>query len=183
MRRGRNISNENLKEIFDFLQSFEPENDIQKRDKIILEYAYIQNMSSHDIAALHDARIVGIGNHGKGKPLTENSICRIIKGYGLVHEKKYDYTTRNNYNRRKTIRNKVNKKEYNHPRQCSMCGCTEHLEFHHIIPLEDGGTDAPANMIYLCHNHHRRVHLLWKGYKRMQNAIPFDLENEGMTHM
>ena len=43
MKRGWNISNENFKEIFEFIDNFKPRNDIEKRNKKILQYAFIQN--------------------------------------------------------------------------------------------------------------------------------------------
>lgn len=42
-------------------------------------------------------------------------------------------------------------------RTCQYENCTEtkHLEVHHIIPRRLGGADHPANLITLCHDHHR----------------------------
>lgn len=42
-------------------------------------------------------------------------------------------------------------------RACQYEGCGIHhtLEVHHIIPRRRGGTDHPANLIALCHDHHR----------------------------
>lgn len=42
---------------------------------------------------------------------------------------------------------------------CSICGTPYPLlDQHHIIPLEDGGTDDPSNVTYLCPNCHRLMH-------------------------
>lgn len=40
---------------------------------------------------------------------------------------------------------------------CQYSGCmhSTDLEVHHIIPRRVGGTDHPANLIALCHEHHR----------------------------
>ena len=40
---------------------------------------------------------------------------------------------------------------------CQYEGClnTNDLEVHHIVPRRLGGTDHPANLIALCHDHHR----------------------------
>lgn len=52
---------------------------------------------------------------------------------------------------------------------CQLCGLpapfTTHegepfLEIHHIVPLADGGTDTPGNVVALCPNCHRRIHVL-----------------------
>jgi len=42
-------------------------------------------------------------------------------------------------------------------RVCQYDGCieSEYLEVHHIIPRRCGGTDHPANLISLCHAHHK----------------------------
>ena len=39
--------------------------------------------------------------------------------------------------------------------QYENCDKTTSLEVHHIVPRRLGGTDHPANLITLCHDHHR----------------------------
>ena len=45
----------------------------------------------------------------------------------------------------------------NRDKVCQFEYCTDNinLEVHHIIPRRLGGTDHPANLITLCHEHHR----------------------------
>jgi hypothetical protein len=45
----------------------------------------------------------------------------------------------------------------NRDKVCQYNGCSDNinLEVHHIIPRRLGGTDHPANLITLCHEHHR----------------------------
>jgi len=52
---------------------------------------------------------------------------------------------------------------------CQLCGLpapfTGHdgqpfLEAHHIVPLGEGGTDTPENVVALCPNCHRKMHVL-----------------------
>lgn len=157
-KRGRNISASNLKEIFTFIDSFMPKTKEQERDLIILKYAYIDNMSSLEIARLEDKRIVGFGNRSSGKLLTGASISRIIKSYGLEYEKRIDYTKRNNYKRRKELTNERQKGNIKKPLICGVCGSTENLELHHIIPIEFGGSDDFFNLLYLCRNCHKNIH-------------------------
>lgn len=38
--------------------------------------------------------------------------------------------------------------------RCQVCGSTQDLEKHHIIPLEKGGPDVPQNLIVLCRECH-----------------------------
>lgn len=39
---------------------------------------------------------------------------------------------------------------------CVECGDSDSLEADHIVPLEEGGTDALANLQALCHDHHKK---------------------------
>lgn len=50
--------------------------------------------------------------------------------------------------------------------QCAICGWKSQFEsdtcgneIHHIIPLEENGTNNLENLILLCPNHHREVHI------------------------
>lgn len=157
-KRGRNISASNLKEIFDFIDGFVPKNKAEERDLIILKYAYIDNMTGLQIARLKDKRLVGYGNRSSGELLKGESITRIIKSYGLEHEKRIDYTQRNNYKRRKELTNKRQKGNIKKPMICGICGSKENLELHHIVPIESGGSDDFFNLLYLCHDCHKHIH-------------------------
>ena len=42
--------------------------------------------------------------------------------------------------------------------KCAICGTTENLEHHHLVPKEDGGTDDETNILTLCSEHHAAVH-------------------------
>lgn len=158
MSKGWNVSNENLKEIYDFIDSFKPQNEIDERNKYILHLAFVENKSALSIANMQDRKIVSYGNRSKGKPLTNVQVSRIINSYNLIREKKHDYSARNSYNRRRILRNKVQKGEINKPKICGCCGDTEKLELHHIVPIEIGGSDEYYNLIYLCHECHVKIH-------------------------
>lgn len=158
MNRGRNISHENLNEIFRFLSEFDPKDEVEERNKYILELAFIKDMSSLQIANLHDPRIISFGNRAKGECLSHVHISKIIKSYNLVHEKRVDYTKRNNYGRRKDLTNKKQKAQINKPYICGCCGGKKNLELHHIVPMSCGGTDDYFNLIYLCHDCHTKIH-------------------------
>tara|TARA_B000000557_G_scaffold230775_1_gene203729 strand:+ start:780 stop:1220 length:441 start_codon:yes stop_codon:yes gene_type:complete len=41
---------------------------------------------------------------------------------------------------------------------CVLCGTTEKLHHHHVIPRIKGGTDDEDNFITLCHDHHAMIH-------------------------
>lgn len=44
---------------------------------------------------------------------------------------------------------------------CSYCGLAyDLLDWHHIIPCSEGGSDDPDNLTYLCPNCHRLAHTL-----------------------
>ena len=41
---------------------------------------------------------------------------------------------------------------------CVICGTTEKLHHHHVIPKAQGGTDDEDNFINLCYDHHAMIH-------------------------
>jgi len=157
-KRGWNISNKNLAEIFNFIDNFQPKNIVEQRNKKILEYAFKHNMTAMQISKLKDKDIICYSNRAKGKTLSNAEISRIIRDYNLVKEKRIDYSKRNNYQRRKEITKKLHKGIINKPLVCSTCGDNKNLELHHIIPISLGGTDDYYNLIYLCSECHRAIH-------------------------
>jgi 5-methylcytosine-specific restriction endonuclease McrA len=54
--------------------------------------------------------------------------------------------------------------------------CSPILDVHHILPREEGGTDADDNLIVVCHRHHpqlealRRQVLLARGWRTCPHA-------------
>lgn len=42
--------------------------------------------------------------------------------------------------------------------KCYICGSTENLQLHHIIPLSNGGPNIPSNILTLCGECHGKVH-------------------------
>ena len=42
--------------------------------------------------------------------------------------------------------------------RCANCGATEDIEWHQIVPLYVGGTNAPENLVPLCTDCHHSVH-------------------------
>ena len=45
---------------------------------------------------------------------------------------------------------------------CYNCGTTEHIEYHHVVPLKLGGTNNISNIAALCNRCHKAVH--WGGH-------------------
>lgn len=41
---------------------------------------------------------------------------------------------------------------------CAACGRTDELQYHHLIPVVDGGTDDPNNIVVLCAECHHKWH-------------------------
>lgn len=41
---------------------------------------------------------------------------------------------------------------------CVLCGSTERLQRHHLVPRSKGGTDTPENQVTLCEGCHRKLH-------------------------
>jgi len=42
---------------------------------------------------------------------------------------------------------------------CQVCGkhCREDIQCHHIIPVKEGGSDDPGNLVTLCRAHHLKI--------------------------
>lgn len=156
--KGRNISNENLREIFEFIDNFKPKNEVEERDLAILKYAYEQDMSAESIYKLNDPRMIGYSNNNYGKRMTPKSIRYIIKSYNLERESRIDFSKRKSYKRRNEYANYSQKEEINKPKICGCCGSKKDLNLHHIIPIYMGGKDEYYNLIYLCHECHRKMH-------------------------
>lgn len=52
---------------------------------------------------------------------------------------------------------------------CVNCGSSEHIEYHHIVPLVHGGTNNLSNIVPLCtdcHNAAHNKHIHGEGYKK-----------------
>ena len=41
--------------------------------------------------------------------------------------------------------------------KCINCGAEEHIEYHHVVPLKDGGNDIPTNIVPLCWECHLKA--------------------------
>lgn len=46
------------------------------------------------------------------------------------------------------------------------------FQVHHIIPIEEGGTDDPSNLQLLCHECHADIHRFREAVARYSNLIP-----------
>jgi 5-methylcytosine-specific restriction endonuclease McrA len=42
--------------------------------------------------------------------------------------------------------------------RCTVCGATEQLEVHHVVPRRAGGADALSNLVTLCVACHEKEH-------------------------
>lgn len=156
--KGRNISNENLREIFTFIDNFNPKNEVEERDLAILKYAYEEDMSAESIYKLNDPRMVGYSNNNYGKRMTPKSIRYIIKSYNLEHEPRIDFSKRKNYQRRNEYSNYSQKTNLKKPKICACCSSKTNLNLHHVIPIYMGGIDEYYNLIYLCESCHHKMH-------------------------
>lgn len=163
---GWNICTQDRCKIAVFLNGWVPQTEAKKRDKHILELAFIEDMNASQIARLNDPLIVGLGNRSKGKPLSAGSILAVCYKYfpDIRKKKEYKYSTRNT---RRELHHEL-KKQKVRPKQCSTCGSREDLELHHIIPVAVGGTNDYFNMAYLCHDCHMKLHHKLYDYLRWE---------------
>ncbi len=52
------------------------------------------------------------------------------------------------------------------------------LEVHHIIPVQNGGTDDQKNLMRLCSECHSEVHMRRKSFEKYQKPTPEDTDND-----
>ena len=57
------------------------------------------------------------------------------------------------------------------PKMCCNCGTTEHLTYHHIVPIAYGGRDILTNVAVLCSDCHSTVHYGRAGVIPYSDAI------------
>lgn len=154
---GWNIDPASLTEIIRFIDAWEPATETEKRDKHILDLAFIQNMNASQIARLNDPLIVGMGNRNRGAPLTPEWIIKICHKYAPQTAKR---TTerREDKRQRDSLYKSRQRGDIVRQEACATCGSRDNIELHHIIPVKAGGTNDYFNLISLCHDCHMRLH-------------------------
>lgn len=125
----------------------------QKRNKKILLLALEKDLNACEISNLNDPEIICLSNRNYGAPLSAAYISQIIKPYYPKREPKNKHA----YNERKNTERKKRTGDIKCVCRCAMCGSSENLELHHMIPVSLDGTSENENLIYLCHECHVRV--------------------------
>lgn len=121
----------------------------KSRDKEILRLAFIENLSTADIAELAKQNPeLESRNH---RPISKRRVLQIIAEYVP------DY---NHY--QKKGKSAERKGHYcflwSHDKTfCHECGTTENLQWHHKIPLFLGGTEDERNMECVCAECHKEL--------------------------
>ena len=151
------------------LNNFTPTTEAERRNKRILEYAFIKDMNPMTIYRLQDPLLVGLGNRSRGKPLSSESIRDICKDFAPeIRQFRTGHRSKPIMKRRTALYRQRQQGKINRPTVCATCGSKKEIEQHHIIPLKAGGTDDYFNLISLCHDCHMKLHhtiydrLLWK---------------------
>lgn len=129
----------------------------QERDKRILEYMFLDGYTATYIHDLQDPRIVCYSNRNKGKPLSATSILHIV--YQHIPELKNReriYTPKGEPVRKELERQK-RRNAIKKVKRCAFCGGNNRLELHHMIPICMGGDNSDENLVYLCHDCHKKV--------------------------
>ena len=61
---------------------------------------------------------------------------------------------------------------------CVLCGTTEKLHHHHVIPKAQGGTNDEDNFITLCYDHHAMIHSISPTkFNKMQVLAKIGIQN------
>ena len=159
MSQTRNLTAKNLKVVFDYIEAMSENTEKEKRDKKIMEYAFVHDMSARKIAKLKDPEIVGYGQSNRGKPLTYSTISLIIKQICRENNLIREVVVKKSKNVVKRNRLKAEKDKETEGRRkvCAMCGAKEKIEMHHMIPLWAGGENSKYNIVPLCQFCHREA--------------------------
>ena len=150
-----NLTNANLFAICRYLDNWTPKTEAEQRDKEILTLHYEHDYSASKLASMK--RFRSLSNRALGSPMSQESICRIIKGYAQEWpDKKHQH----HYSDRDRQLGRLRRSGYYNgiPKVCRQCGATSDLHLHHIVPRSSGGSDAIDNMTYLCADCHRALH-------------------------
>lgn len=66
-----------------------------------------------------------------------------------------------------------------------VCACVkthnpkiEELDKHHIHPLGWGGLDVESNIVWVCPNAHRMIHILLRRYVTYSGNVPWFIQRE-----
>lgn len=166
---GWNLPTEITAAIVARLAEFNPTNDIERRNKRILELAFIHDMRPAQIARLNDPEFIGIGNRSRGKPLGGAGIYKICMDFAPEindYRKTEQKSRRAGQEQRNALYQRRQAGEIRKPDVCATCGSKADIEQHHIIPIAAGGTDDYFNLISLCHDCHMNLH--HRIYDRLQ---------------
>lgn len=138
-----------------FYEDMPETTEIERRDKLILQYFLVDNLCASAIARRKDPAIVCYSNKCSWHPqLSAASILRII--YKHCPYLKPVRNSRENDQRVKLMHRRK-KMISGHIRQCAFCGNVDKLEEHHMIPLAMGGTNDDENLVFLCRECHKVV--------------------------
>lgn len=120
------------------------------RDRTILHLAFVDGLTTTEIAELAKYREDLLSrNH---RPISRRRIQQIIS---LHVPDCNDYQDHSHKDRKHADHHKF---AYHHSKErCALCGETDRLEWHHMIPAALGGTAEPENMVCLCHGCHQAV--------------------------
>jgi len=171
---GWNLPTEITAAVTSRIAELEPANDTERRNKRILELAFIHDMNPQQIARLNDPEFIGMGNRSKGEPLSGAWIYKLCMDFApevKLHRQQTKCTPAQE--KRNALYKRRQAGEIHRPGICATCGSKADIEQHHIIPLAAGGTDDYFNLICLCHDCHMKLHhaiydrLQWKE----QNSI------------
>lgn len=140
------------------ISRLDPQNETERRNKRIYEYAFLDNKNCVAIARINDPLLVALGNRSRGRPLSAESIWAICRAFApevveYRKQKKQSANTKKRLALAKSVRDGEIDKS-----QCFFCGTWERIELHHIVPLKSGGTNDPDNIISVCYNCHKKLH-------------------------
>lgn len=124
-------------------------------EKTICSLAFIDGLLTTDIAYFCKDNLIYSRNN---RPYSRRRIQQIIA------ENVPEYNAYQNRGSKSAIKRKDHLKFFqkHEKTMCKLCGSTDNLEWHHMIPVHLGGTADVRNMICLCHDCHQVI----TGYER-----------------
>lgn len=176
---GWNLPTEITATIVTRIAGLKPTTEAARRNKHILELAFVHDMNPQQIARLNDPLLVGMGNRNSGKPISSKYIYDVCMKFApeVAAYRKEHRTQRAGQKQRNALYRSRQTGEIKKSNVCATCGSKNEVELHHIIPLAAGGTNDYYNLISLCHNCHMNLHhkiydsIQWKSANSKKDNI------------
>lgn len=147
-------------EIREKIHEIKPTNNVEIRNKEILELYFIDGYGAREISEMN------LFKSRNGGYLGKRMIQLIVKEHFPDVFAKRDKPESKKSIKRKVSKNVSRIREGFNAQMCCKCGSFLEVEMHHMIPVDIGGTDDIENLMPLCEECHREYTLYYVKHKK-----------------